>query len=68
MCSVCDSPLGRDIIADGGRPHVSFALPTVTYATVFPGRVDPLDNDIARATYLELRANERFSFTLPRAA
>ena len=65
MCDACHTANGRAILADEGRPHVDIDAPTLTYADVFPGRVNPLDNDVYRRAYLELRASEPYSFTVP---
>lgn len=57
-------PNERDILLDGGCPFVNFDLPTLRYADVFPGRVDPLDDPAYRAAVIEARATpdyERFA-------
>ncbi|HET8771593.1 MAG TPA: hypothetical protein VFM71_11475 [Gemmatimonadaceae bacterium] len=55
MCHACTSDNGRAIALDGGRPHVDYTQPTVTYANTFPGRVDPLDNDLYRREVIAAR-------------
>lgn len=67
MCGACLTQNGREIAADGGRPHVA-DLPTIRYADVFPGRVDPLDDLITRNFYLEFRRTERKDFFTQRIA
>lgn len=66
MCSVCDSPLGRDILADDGRPHVRFDVRALTYGDVFPGRTDPLSDPAYRAVVIAERATEKYHATVPR--
>lgn len=60
--TVCPTQNSLDIYENGGRPFVNYALPTLTYATVFPGRVNPLDDPATLATYLAFRRDERRDF------
>ncbi|HET8769456.1 MAG TPA: hypothetical protein VFM71_00600 [Gemmatimonadaceae bacterium] len=62
MCGACTSENGRAIALDGGRPHVDYTHETVTYANTFPGRVDPMDNDLYRREVIALRRLERPTF------
>lgn len=46
----------RAIAEQGGCPHVDPTAPTLTYADVFPGRVNPLDDPVRLRAMLTVRA------------